>query len=152
MPNVRVKEGREYVFGGILYKSGETVPNVNEKFLNILTGPKGPLELGESVAAKKVEAKELVDLPGLKNTPPAPKVEEADESAANPKTLARAHAFEEDGDDEGESEGKSFSGRGEYQRRDLQATQTGLAKPLSSSRQAPAPKTPRSPSSRGKQK
>jgi hypothetical protein len=44
--SLTVKEGREYVLGGKVYRSGETVEDVPEKFTRILTGPKGPLELG----------------------------------------------------------------------------------------------------------
>jgi hypothetical protein len=53
--SLTVKEGREYVLGGKVYRSGETVEGVPEKFTRILTGPKGPLQHGE--------AKNRTDLP-----------------------------------------------------------------------------------------
>lgn len=57
-----VKQGREYVLGGKVYHAGETVEGVPEKFIRILTGPKGPLQ--EGVAVNKT------DLP--KKTKPEP--------------------------------------------------------------------------------
>lgn len=44
--SLTVKEGREYVLGGKVYKPGETVEGVQEKFIPILTGHKGPLTRG----------------------------------------------------------------------------------------------------------
>ena len=44
---LRVKDGREYVLGGRVYGSGETVEGVPMKYIAILTGAKGPLEVAD---------------------------------------------------------------------------------------------------------
>lgn len=42
---LQVKAGCEYVLGGKVYRGGDTVEGVPDKFIKILAGPKGPLEL-----------------------------------------------------------------------------------------------------------
>lgn len=42
-----VKPGREYILGGKVHQPGETVSGVPQKFVAVLTSPKGPLMHGE---------------------------------------------------------------------------------------------------------
>lgn len=44
-----VKQGREYVLGGKVYKSGQAVEGVSPKFIKYLTSHKGPLQEGPDV-------------------------------------------------------------------------------------------------------
>lgn len=56
---LRVKQGREYVLGGKVYRGGDVVDGVPAKFVAVLTGSKGPLERAE-VTTKSVDLPKAV--------------------------------------------------------------------------------------------
>lgn len=167
-PIFQVKEGREYVLGGKLYTAGQPVPDVPLKYEWVLTGPKGALE--RITAAGRTSVAEVAEPPKVakpvKEIPtPATKVEDIfetepateelveTETVTAPSTLLSSKEIASEDEGETETEGKSLSGRGEYQRRDLTAdSRTGPAKQSSSLRPAPVPKTPTSAGSKGKRK
>lgn len=80
---VRVKPGRKYYIGGKEYYGGETVPGVPEKYLRVLTGPKGPLEY--ATVAMSPEPAHAVPEP----------VEAAVEASAGPEVIEPAPLDEE---------------------------------------------------------
>lgn len=71
---LRVKAGREYVYGGKVYKDGAAVEGVPDKYARILTAPKGPLEYDTRVTAPS-------ELPAVAMKP-TPAAEEAEAPAA----------------------------------------------------------------------
>lgn len=77
---LKVKAGREYVLGGKVYKDGDAVEGVPDKYARILTAPKGPLEYDTRVIVPS-------DLPAAAMKP-APTVEEADAPAETSETVA----------------------------------------------------------------
>lgn len=89
-----VRPGREYLLGGRMYKGGETV-DAPDKFVKILTAPKGPLEHPTQRRPATTDLPpEVMNRAAVQSEPPAPA--EARPPYPEPETQAPSSARRRD--------------------------------------------------------